>query len=293
MMHISAALACESWGPLTTLIPLEHRDLTESSGLAISRRTPNVLWTHDDAGEPNLFRFTLSGEVSKHEVPGAHNRDWEDIASAGCPGLGDCLYIGDIGAERSDPQVITVYVATEPRGEGPATVVEQWNLSWPGVPRDAESLIVHPCTLDAWILTRTNPPEVYKIPAERGRTEVALLPVATLPLDEPLTAADFSPDGTQIVLRSLDKAWRLPVSADSNEPSWDAPSLITEGLASGEAIAWDLDGDLLLTSEGFPTPLGRMACSDGQTPTVCQPKRCGCQTQSLPRSLLSLLRRRP
>jgi len=276
------AFACETWGPVTELRDLVHPDLSESSGLAASRSIPGALWTHDDSGEEVLFRFSLDGQVSKHAFSGASNADWEDLASASCPGSGDCLYVGDIGSDRSNPGEIAVYVGREPRGDGSISLVERWELAWPGTPRDGETLLVNPCTLDAWIVTRGETTEVFRIPDDRGPRVRALIPVATLDVDEPITSGDFSPDGSALVLRSDRTVWRYEVDPTDPDGHWSTtPDKLFDLPQPGEAIAWDLDGDLLLTDEGNPTPLGRIPCEDAVGPTVCEaPGRCGCATAS-------------
>lgn len=291
MFWLPPALACEAFAPMTDLASIEHPKLTESSGLAPSRRTPGALWTHDDSGDASLFRFSLDGTVTEHDVPDADNKDWEDIASAPCPGSGDCLYIGDIGSDRGDPRTITVYVVKEPRADGDAKLVQRWELRWPGAVRDAETLLVHPCTLDAWILTKGEPTEVFRIPKERGRDPVDLVPVTTIAVDQRLTGGDIAPDGSAVVFRSDDDAWILPMDADDPDAHWnDTPDRIVEGLVPGEGLGWDLDGDLLFTAEGFPTAVSRMACAAG-TPEVCKGPGCGCQTPPAWSLLLDLKRR--
>ena len=274
------ASACETFGQETILADLAHPDLAESSGLAASRETPGALWTHDDSGEAVLFRFTLDGTITRHGFDAAGNRDWEDLAAADCPGAGTCLYVGDIGEDRSDPSEIRVFVGREPRGDGLITLVERWNLLWPGGSgRDAETLLVHPCTLDAWVVTRGATTEVFRIPDERGPKPSELIPVATLDVDEPITSGDFSPDGTSLVLRSDTSVWRYRVALDDLDAHWSQPpERLFDLIRTGEAIAWDLDGDLLVTDEGQPTPVGRIACED-PPPLVCEaPGRCGCTT---------------
>jgi MYXO-CTERM domain-containing protein len=273
------APACETFGQETILADLAHPDLAESSGLAASRETPGALWTHDDSGDPVLFRFTLDGTITPHAFDAAGNRDWEDLAAADCPGSGSCLYVGDIGEDRSDPQEIRVYVGREPRGDGRIVLVELWELRWPGAPRDAETLLVHPCTLDAWIITRGTTTEVFRIPDDRGPRPRELVPIGVLDVDEPITSGDFSPDGTSIVLRSDASVWRYRVSDTDRDGHWsETPERLFDLTRTGEAIAWDLDGDLLVTDEGQPTPVGRIACEDAP-PAVCEaPNRCGCAT---------------
>src|SRR5215207_9736579 len=55
----------------------------ESSGLAISRRSPDILWTHDDSGgAPVLYAVDTSGRKrGSLRVRGVKNEDWEDMAS--------------------------------------------------------------------------------------------------------------------------------------------------------------------------------------------------------------------
>lgn len=272
---VADALGCTAWAPPAQLLPIEHPELTESSGLAASRLIRDAVWTHDDSGPAVLFRFTLDGTLTLHEVPDASNEDWEDLAAAPCRGGGSCLYIADTGIGRDLPGEMEVYVAREPRGDGPATLVEVWNLTWPDAAHDAESLIVHPCTRDAWIFTKARPAEVYRIPANRGLRRRPVERVATLAVDALLTGADFSPDGTQIVLRSNEAAWVLPFDVDDPDAHWsDRPTEVAT-LPRGEGVAWDVDGDLLFTDEGLPTPLARMACLEPSPEAVCA-RSCGC-----------------
>ena len=55
-------------------------ELRESSGLAISRTQPGVLWSHNDSGDgPNLYALDISGKLlGVFRVNGAMARDWED-----------------------------------------------------------------------------------------------------------------------------------------------------------------------------------------------------------------------
>lgn len=291
LFFIANGWACEQWSPPAELNAISHPDLEESSGLAVSRRTDGAIWTHDDSGDSVLFRFALDGTVTQHLAPAANNADWEDMASASCPsGTGDCLYIGDIGLERDDQGNLEIYVAKEPKGDGPAVVKEIWRHTWPNVAKDAETLLVHPCTLDAWVITRADRAEVFAIPDKRGPKPTALETLATLAVDEPITGGDFSPDGTQLVLRSDTSVWLWTVDPNDLNAHWtDTPIRVTELDTPGEGIAFDLDGDLLLSDEGRPTPITRMACEDPVAQPVCTPEGCGgCATESAPRWLEAL-----
>jgi hypothetical protein len=271
-------LACERWAPLTALAPITAPGLEESSGVAPSLRTPGLLWTHDDAGAPELYRFGIDGTVTTHPVPAADNRDWEDIASASCGGR-TCLYIGDIGAERGTPEELQVYVVVEPADEDdPASLRELWELRWPSTPRDAETLLVHPCTLDAFLVTRGEVSEVFAVASDRGPRATDLRPVAALSVPD-ITGGDFSPDGTALVLRTREAVYRWTVDPDDPEAVFSTePVLVVDGLTPGEALTWEPDGDLILTSEGAPTAVGRLACDQPADAPVCTPTGCGCRT---------------
>lgn len=272
----SIAAACESWSDLTALAPITSPGLEESSGVAPSRRTPGLLWTHDDSGTPELFRFGIDGTVTVHGVPAADNRDWEDIASAPCGSRDACLYIGDIGGERGSPDELQVYVVVEPSGDGDARLREQWDLRWPSGARDAETLLVHPCTQAAWIVTRGDLTEVFAIDDDRGPTATDLRPVTSLSIGT-ITGGDFAPDGSALVLRTQDAIWRWTVDPDDVEGVFSTtPVLVVDGLAPGEALTWEADGDLIVTSEGAPTPVGRLACEQPVEPAECSTGGCGC-----------------
>src|SRR5262245_41247001 len=62
--------------------PASVPGLVESSGVAISRRTPGVLWSHNDSGNDSiLFAIEPNGTArGRMRVP-VRMRDWEDISA--------------------------------------------------------------------------------------------------------------------------------------------------------------------------------------------------------------------
>ena len=99
------ALASVAWcgglptyGPPRQLGVLANPRIRESSGLACSRRTPGVFWTHNDSGDrPRLYAFDTTGaDLGTYELKGASALDWEDLASFTRKGRG-YLLVGDIG----------------------------------------------------------------------------------------------------------------------------------------------------------------------------------------------------
>ena len=57
-------------------------ELKEISGLAVARKTPQVLWVINDSNNPPaVYGLSTKGVLLKtYEVVGAKNRDWEDLA---------------------------------------------------------------------------------------------------------------------------------------------------------------------------------------------------------------------
>src|SRR4026208_1961452 len=77
--------------------PAMLSEIPETSGLAVSRREANLLWTHNDSGNAAvLFALDKPGAVRGRVTLPIRTRDWEDVSSASCPS-GPCLYIADIG----------------------------------------------------------------------------------------------------------------------------------------------------------------------------------------------------
>lgn len=95
---------------------INDKSISESSGVAASRRTDGVFWTHNDSGGgARLYAFDRQGnQRGAWQVTGATNRDWEDIAAT-INANGDAqLYIADIGDNLRRRNEIIVYRVTEP-----------------------------------------------------------------------------------------------------------------------------------------------------------------------------------
>jgi hypothetical protein len=265
--------ATHVYGPATRLAKLQDKAITESSGLAASRRGDDLFWTHNDSGdEPFLYAFDRAGKArATFVLTGATLIDWEDIAAGPGPG-GPSLYIGDIGDNGRRRNDCVVYRVPEPViGNAPPGEVQEtrpaarFPFRYPDRPHDAETLMVHPRTGEVFIVTKgEKPPLVYRfpMPLTSGR-HGTLERVATLPGISPfLTAGDIAPDGRRLVVRDYLVAFEyvLPPGKPFNAIFAQRP--VTLALArerQGEAIAYRRDGRALLTtSEGRPTSLNEM-----------------------------------
>lgn len=87
-------------------------DLDEPSGLAASRSSPGVFWTHNDSGAGAvLYAVTADGRLlARYRIDGAAATDWEAI-TVGDDGF---VYIGDIGNNGNARRDLTVYRVAEP-----------------------------------------------------------------------------------------------------------------------------------------------------------------------------------
>lgn len=192
--------------------------------------------------------------------------DWEDIAPGPCPQDGEpCLYIGDIGDNDLVRPSISVHVVREPEEGKDARQIETWQAVYPDGPRDAETLLVHPCTGDVYLVTKEEEAtgSVYRFPRERQGT-VTLEKVADLVLDgkRPFTGGQWDSEGDRLVLRSRDRIWQWQTDPADPDAHWDSPpSKVAEiDEEQGEAIAFTLDGALVTSSEGSPLMLHVLPC---------------------------------
>src|SRR5262245_5258310 len=89
-------------------------DLPEASGLAVSRRHPGIIWSHNDSGNDTvLFALDSSGQVRGRVRVPIEMRDWEDVSAGRCP-AGSCLYLADIGDNRQVRRQIRIVRVPEP-----------------------------------------------------------------------------------------------------------------------------------------------------------------------------------
>jgi hypothetical protein len=255
-------------------VPLS-RDIVESSGLALSRRTPGVLWTHNDSGhEPWIFAIDSTGRtLGATRVTGAELIDWEDIASGPCD-AGSCLFIGDIGDNGARRDSISIYVVPEPApadsATAPATVI---NLRYPDHPRDAEAMFVLP-NGDLYLVSkgRRDSIAVFKLardaqmpgPARTLERVRALWPRPREGQDR-VTGASASPDGRRVAIRTY-RTLSLFATTDLLGPGLALQTLDTRALHQrvGESVALDDGGTMWLSSEAArtsPPQLGRIACT--------------------------------
>jgi hypothetical protein len=175
--------------------------ITETSGIADSKRNPGYLWVHEDGGNPaQLYLLSHDGtSVKTIFLRGAANRDWEDMVLAG-----NDLYIADIGDNAEVNKRNTIYKFPEPQATSDTvTNFESIDFTYPDGAHDAEAFLVDHQSKDIFIITkRENSSRIYKIsyPYKRTGLNTAEL-VGTLPYKAVVSAA-LSADGKGIIIKT-------------------------------------------------------------------------------------------
>lgn len=233
-------------------------EIAEASGLALSRRNTDVLWTHNDSGQPMLYAVGVDGKLrARVRVTGAAVEDWEDVAVGPCP-QGSCVYIADIGDNKGERSRIAVYRVPEPGPDDSATPQAQvFYARYPDRPQDAEAFFVDSRGA-MFIVTKGegSPISVYRFPSPPGPGgTVTLQRVATIATraKKPMriTDADLSWDGRWVALRTIDdlelyRAADLLNGHPGTPLEFDLTSLAEP---QGEGLALARDGTVYLAGE--------------------------------------------
>jgi hypothetical protein len=271
-------------------------ELRESSGLAVSRTQPGVVWSHNDSGDgPRLYAIDLSGHLlATIPVANAAARDWEDMASGPCPNslqattsppsTAACLYLADTGDNSHSRAELTIYVVVEPqlsRGAASSPVTAQsFRFRYPGEPNDSEALAVSP-NGDVTIVTKglTGTIDFFGISSTNvaraitsGETltaeylgDTGIQPNAAI--SRLVTGAAVSPDGMTLAVRTYNEVFFYGAEQSGKKGSrWrdlQRPCSLGDAEPQGEAIDYLDSETLLLTSErsrGRPSTIHRLLC---------------------------------
>jgi hypothetical protein len=260
--------------------------ITESSGIAASRRADGVFWTHNDSGDgPYLFAIDRKGRtLARYTVPEATNVDWEDIALGPGPDGKPAIFIGDIGDNNSIRKECVVYRVPEPLVDTTKTMQERttevpdrFTYHYPDGPHDCETLMVHPKTHEIFVVTKdwsqAGVSGVYTFPIPlRPNDTVTLKRIGTMTFSTRMltgtsyaqfegmaTGGDISPDGRRLVVRTymLADEWDIKPGQSVADAIKSKPRETLLPLSKqGEGICYRLDGKAwLTTSEGANSPL--------------------------------------
>ena len=273
LLAVSLGAADASYmGPLAAGT-LQAPPRQESSGLAPSRHSPEILWTHDDSGgAPVLYAVDTNGRNrGSLRVTGVKNDDWEDLASFQRDGK-SWLLIADTGDNDARRETIRLHVVEEPAPSrlNPANDIEvtpaySLRIRYEDGPRDCEAVAVDAIEGAVYLLSkRDSPARLYRVPfgASREKHVIAkfLGPVPELAGSSPIdslfkhvagkraawpTGFAITSDGrTAVVLTYAGPV----IFARTGKESWpeafkrEPTRLLFHGLPQAEGICFSSDG---------------------------------------------------
>lgn len=182
----------------------------EASGIVPSASVNGSLWTLQDSGQPaSLYLISGDGKsIKEYGIPGAVNRDWEDIAIGSGPRDGvNYVLIADIGNNNAPvSEVSTIYRIPEiadANGTFDGGQLERIRFRYPDGPRDAETLLLDPVTRDIFILSKESNTGIYRIAYPQSTSEtITAEKVGVVPGLSLATGGDISVDGSEVIVRT-------------------------------------------------------------------------------------------
>jgi hypothetical protein len=260
---LAAALLCLAVPASAQEVPgaevvmrLQDPRIVESSGMALSRRHPGVLWTHNDSGDrARLFAVGADGRTrAVLTLAGVAARDWEALAAGRDDRGRPALFAGDIGDNNGVWPEVAVYRVAEPAALRDATAAAvRYRLRYADGPRDAEALLVDPRGNRLYVATKSvTGGGLYRAPARLRSDRVNVLErVARVP--PIVTDGSFAPDGRSFVLRDYQGAF-VYAAPGRRVGAFELPIQY-----QGESIAVASDGrSVLAGSEGADSEIWRV-----------------------------------
>jgi hypothetical protein len=255
--------------------------VVESSGVAVSREYPGVLWTHNDSGDgPYIYATDLKGKNRGFLlVSGADAFDWEDIALGVCPAQfreKACLYIADTGDNMGNRPFVTLYALPEPAPpQGPGDTLRttvapaMLRVSYPDGSHDVEAIFVAPRDSATYLVSKgwAGSIKVYRVDSKAWRAGEPVTATVIQKLDirpkagvgRLITGAAMRPDGRAVALRTYGEIYLFtPGVGGRLVPARERPCRLSGREIGGEAIAYLDDSTFVLTSEASGHRPGRI-----------------------------------
>jgi len=233
---------------------LQTAKLDEASGLDYSLINEGILWSHNDSGgEPAVYALNTEGKlVATLRLKGITNRDWEDLAVAKDPKTGkSCIYIGEIGDNAAKYSSVKIYKVEEPvltPGDSLLTSdkTDTIEIQYEDGARDAEALFIEPRSGDIYIISKREAEVgIYHVAYPYSTTSVNIAKkLGTLPLTW-VTAADISPNGKQILIKTYTGVFKAKAKLNSAGELILSPKLKALPYKiepQGEGLCWNLKG---------------------------------------------------
>jgi hypothetical protein len=235
---------------------LEDPRIVEASGLALSRRHPGVVWTHNDSGDQaRLFAVGSDGRTrAVLTLAGVEARDWEAVAAGRDDRGRPALFAADIGDNNGVWPEVAVYRVAEPAVLRDATVpAARFRLRYADGPRNAEAVLIDPRGNRLYVATKAESGGgLYRAPARLDPTGINVLHrIARVP--PVVTDGAFLPGARGFVLRDYQQA-HVFSGPGRRVASFDLPLQF-----QGESLTVTADGrSLLVGSEGPDSEIWRV-----------------------------------
>ena len=259
--------------------------MDEISGLAASSIHPDVLWMHDDGGNPaRLFAVSPKGRrLATFSIEGVIKTDWEDMDAFEFNGT-RYLLIADTGDNGGLRRTLQLHVIEEPTSLANARLKPAWSIAfrWPDGARDCEAVAVDAERGEILLISKKRePPELFVLPLQPPDRELLTATrvghLAGIPAPDPetlrrnpkrarldgqVTAASIAPDRRTLAVMTYRYLLLYPRAPQQD---WAAAvagaprTSVLPWLPQAEALGWAADGrSLYATGEFIPAPLYRI-----------------------------------
>lgn len=298
---VSRAALCKRWSDGEKAGVLDHLQIDEASGIAVSRRFPGRLYhVNDSGGGPYFYVSDLNGGKARAvRIEGfeAFRSDFEDASIGGCFSGKSCFFIadtGDNGKERKFVQIIAVEeVDNYGRSAAPLKILR---LAYPDRPHNAEGMAIHP-NGDIYIFTKEEdventesfPAKLFKIRKDKwenagagvqmleyaGELDLPGLSGSDSPFGSVITSFDIAPDGKTFLVLTYEDAFEFDIdlSLSGLKPSdqlvrdKDYKVIELRSLPQQESISYVGEGrGFIYDSEYhvFDVPIMKVECLGGR-----------------------------
>lgn len=226
--------------------------ISESSGLAISRSYPGLVYTLNDSGHaPVVYAVDLA--TGKTVGTTSVDAQWQDTEALGVDGHGT-LWVADIGDNETNRDHVSLYALREP---GPGThraAATEYPLKYVGGSFDAETLLVDPTSDAKWIVTKqADGGQIFPVTGIAAGRLTTLKPLK-LRLAAFATDGSVTPDGRLAVVRTGTYAFAHDIGTWALRGAVPLPAE-----HQGEGLTVEASGaTYLIDSEGLNTPVLRM-----------------------------------
>ncbi len=270
---------CSSWSSPSVTGEVDPSVLKEASGIAASTDGKNLFHVNDSGSGPTVYQTDLKGSLIKEiTIESFRPRDMEELAMGPCGDNSTCLFVGDIGDNKSKRTHIEILaLQEEDLIQTTVRALKRFKLVYPDGPHNAEAFVVDPQG-DLYIFTKESireardayPSKVFRLSkaAQKTRGNITLEKVGEIDipnintfvpyLGKGVTGAALSKDGKRLILLTYINA--IEFDFDKLKEVWKSGGSDIEGtyqkIRTGlprqqEAITFiDEGSQLVITSEG-------------------------------------------